>query len=91
MNDEEMVLDGPEGQEGGSVDVMERKERYWMRFLKGMVTDRNSNDKFFASNQTICPCFHPASEVGFLLAVLFSAWMAMILLFRSDVAICSAV
>jgi hypothetical protein len=41
MNDEEMVLDGPEGQEGGSVTVMERKERYWMRFLKGMVTDRN--------------------------------------------------
>jgi hypothetical protein len=41
MNDEEMVLDGPEGQEGGSADVMERKERYWMRFLKGMVTDRN--------------------------------------------------
>jgi hypothetical protein len=41
MNDEEMVLDGPEGQEGGSADVMERKERYWMRFLKGMVTDHN--------------------------------------------------
>jgi hypothetical protein len=41
MNDEEMILDGPEGQEGGSVDVMERKERCWMRFLKGMVTDRN--------------------------------------------------
>jgi hypothetical protein len=37
-----MVLDGPEGQEGGSADVMERKERYWMRFLKGMVTDHNS-------------------------------------------------
>jgi hypothetical protein len=43
MNDEEMVLDGPERQEGGSVDVMERKERYWTRFLKGMVTDRNNS------------------------------------------------
>jgi hypothetical protein len=42
MNDEEMVLDGLEGQEGGSADVMEQKERYWMRFLMGMVTDRNS-------------------------------------------------
>jgi hypothetical protein len=45
MNDEEMVLDGPEGQEGGSADVMERKRRYWMRFLKGMVTDRNSQGR----------------------------------------------
>jgi anthranilate/para-aminobenzoate synthase component I len=42
MNDEEMVLDESEGQEGGSADVMERKERYWIRFLKGMVTDRNN-------------------------------------------------
>jgi hypothetical protein len=42
MNDEEMILDGPEGQEGGSADVMGRNERYWMRFLKGMVTDRNT-------------------------------------------------
>jgi hypothetical protein len=42
MDDEEMVLDGPEGQEGGSVGVRGLKERYWMRFLKGMVTDRNN-------------------------------------------------
>jgi hypothetical protein len=43
MNDEEMILDGPEGQEGGSADVMGWNERYWMRFLKGMVTDRNTD------------------------------------------------
>jgi hypothetical protein len=42
MNDEEMILDGSEGQEGGSANEMEWKERCWMRFLKGMVTDRNS-------------------------------------------------
>jgi hypothetical protein len=42
MNDEEMVLDGPEGQEGGSVEAQEEKKRCWMRFLKGMVTDRNT-------------------------------------------------
>jgi hypothetical protein len=34
-----MVLDG---QEGDSVGVRGLKERYWMRFLKGMVTDRNT-------------------------------------------------
>jgi hypothetical protein len=37
-----MVLDGSEGLEGGSAGVKELKERYWMRFLKGMVTDRNT-------------------------------------------------
>jgi hypothetical protein len=42
-SDEEMFLEGPDGQEGGFIGVMERKERYWMRFLKGMVTDRNTN------------------------------------------------
>jgi hypothetical protein len=36
-----MILEGSHGQESGSVCVIERKERYWMRFLKGMVTDRN--------------------------------------------------
>jgi hypothetical protein len=35
------VLDGSDRQEGGSVGVRGLKERYWMRFLKGMVTDRN--------------------------------------------------
>jgi hypothetical protein len=48
---EEWVLDGTSGgmrvladsdrQEGGSAGVRGLKERYWMRFLKGMVTDRN--------------------------------------------------
>jgi hypothetical protein len=42
MNDEGMILDEQDGQEGGSVGVRGLKERYWMRFLKGMVTDRNS-------------------------------------------------
>jgi hypothetical protein len=37
-NDEEMVLDGQEGDPEG---VKGMEERYWMRFLKGMVTDRN--------------------------------------------------
>jgi hypothetical protein len=40
-NDEEMVLDRPDGQEGDSAGVKGLEERYWMRFLKGMVTDRN--------------------------------------------------
>jgi hypothetical protein len=35
-----MVLDG---QEGGSEGVRGLKERCWVRFLKGMVTDRNKN------------------------------------------------
>jgi hypothetical protein len=34
-----MVLDGQEGDSGG---VKGLKERYWMRFLKGMVMDRNT-------------------------------------------------
>jgi hypothetical protein len=34
MSDEVRVLDGSDGVRG-------LKERYWMRFLKGMVTDRN--------------------------------------------------
>jgi hypothetical protein len=41
MNDERGVLDGMDGQEGGFGVLKEQKERYWMRFLKGMVTDRN--------------------------------------------------
>jgi hypothetical protein len=57
MNEEEMVLDGPEGQEGGSADVMERKERYLMRFLKGMVTDRNTTPSLEF-------CFHAKLTIG---------------------------
>jgi hypothetical protein len=37
-----MVLDVLDGQEGGSAGVKGVKERYWIRFLKGMVTDRNT-------------------------------------------------
>jgi hypothetical protein len=40
-SDEERVLDGMDRQEGGSAGARGGKERYWMRFLKGMVTDRN--------------------------------------------------
>jgi hypothetical protein len=36
------VLDETDGQGGGSVGVKGVKERYWARFLKGMVTDRNN-------------------------------------------------
>jgi hypothetical protein len=57
MNDEEKVLDGPEGQEGSSGDVMEREERYWMRFLKGMVTDRNTTPSLEF-------CFHAKLTIG---------------------------
>jgi hypothetical protein len=46
MNDEGRVLDGKDRQEGGPVDVMGRDERYWMRFLKGMFTDRNTSHAF---------------------------------------------
>jgi hypothetical protein len=35
-----MVLDGQEDGSGGVEGLM---ERYWMRFLKGMVTDRNNH------------------------------------------------
>jgi hypothetical protein len=52
-----MVLDGPEGQEGGSADVMVRNERYWMRFLKGMVTDRNTTPSLEF-------CFHAKLTIG---------------------------
>jgi hypothetical protein len=44
ISDEEMVLDGSDRQEGGSGGVRGLEERYWMRFLKGMVTDRNNGD-----------------------------------------------
>jgi hypothetical protein len=37
-----MVLDGLGRQEGDSGGVKGLKERYWMKFLKGMVTDRNT-------------------------------------------------
>jgi hypothetical protein len=55
MNDEEMVLDGSDGQEGSSAGVKGLKERYWMRFLKGMVTDRN----------TCCP-ENPLTDAGLI-------------------------
>jgi hypothetical protein len=42
MSDEEMVLDGFDGQEGESAGVKGEEGRYWMKFLMGMVTDRNS-------------------------------------------------
>jgi hypothetical protein len=42
MNDEGRVLDGKDRQEGGPAGVMGWDERYWTRFLKGMVTDRNT-------------------------------------------------
>jgi hypothetical protein len=37
-----MVLDDADGLGGGSVGVKGMKERYWTKFLKGMVTDRNT-------------------------------------------------
>jgi hypothetical protein len=52
-----MVLEGSHGEEGGSVHVMEWKERYWMRFLKGMVTDRNT----MPSSEF---CFHAKLTIG---------------------------
>jgi hypothetical protein len=41
MSDEDWVLDEADRQEGDSAGVKGLKVRYWMRFLKGMVTDRN--------------------------------------------------
>jgi hypothetical protein len=40
-SDEGRVLDGVDNDKDGSAGVKGLKERYWMRFLKGMVTDRN--------------------------------------------------
>jgi hypothetical protein len=57
MNDEGRVLDGKDRQEGGPVDVMGRDERYWMRFLKGMFTDRNTTPSLEF-------CFHAKLTVG---------------------------
>jgi hypothetical protein len=44
MSDEDWILDEADGQEGGSAGVKGLKERYWMRFLKGMVMDCNKKD-----------------------------------------------
>jgi hypothetical protein len=33
MNDEEMILEGLDGQEGDSADIKGLKGRYWTRFL----------------------------------------------------------
>jgi hypothetical protein len=41
MSDKDWILDETDGQEGDSAGVKGLEERYWMRFLKGMVTDRN--------------------------------------------------
>jgi hypothetical protein len=41
-SDEGKLLNQMDGQEGGSAVRKEWKERCWMRFLKGMVTDRNT-------------------------------------------------
>jgi hypothetical protein len=41
MSDEDGILDEADGQEGDSAGVKGLEERYWMRFLKGMVTDHN--------------------------------------------------
>jgi hypothetical protein len=46
-----MVLDG---QEGGSEGVRGLKERYWMRFLKGMVTDRNTDAAIYSLRKYCC-------------------------------------
>jgi hypothetical protein len=51
------VLDGSDRQEGGSGGIRGLKERYWMRFLKGMVTDRNTTP----SSEF---CFHAKLTVG---------------------------
>jgi hypothetical protein len=66
MNDEGRVLDGMDGQEGGSAGVKGRKERYWMRFLKGMVTDCNTVSgphilAFFCHLDLLLPLCYPGS------------------------------
>jgi hypothetical protein len=43
MSDEDWVLDEADRQEGDSGGVEGLKERYWIRFLKGMVTDCNTS------------------------------------------------
>jgi hypothetical protein len=40
-SDEGKVLDGIGDDKGDSMGVKGSKDRYWVRFLKGMVTDRN--------------------------------------------------
>jgi hypothetical protein len=52
-----MVLDGLGRQEGGSGGVRDLKERCWMRFLKGMVTDRNTTPSLEF-------CFHAKLTIG---------------------------
>jgi hypothetical protein len=47
------------GQEGDSVGVRDLKERYWMRFLKGMVTDRNTLAFFRVEGCVIPTTFLP--------------------------------
>jgi hypothetical protein len=52
-----MVLDGLGRQEGDSGGVRGLKERYWKRFLKGMVTDRNTTPSLEF-------CFHAKLTIG---------------------------
>jgi hypothetical protein len=65
------------GQEGDSVGVRGLKERYWMRFLKGMVTDRNTTPSLEF-------CFHAkltkGSEAEFISPIdvsLIFCWVVM--------------
>jgi hypothetical protein len=51
-------------QEDGSAGVRGVKERYWMRFLKGMVTDRNS---LRLAGQELLEIGHSTSIMRFVL------------------------
>jgi hypothetical protein len=42
-SDEGKALNGIGDDKGGSMGVKGLKDRYWVRFLKGMVTDRNKH------------------------------------------------
>jgi hypothetical protein len=54
------------GQEGDSVGVRGLKERYWIRFLKGMVTDRNTTSPDCLAK------FVMPMDIPFLIFLLFS-------------------
>jgi hypothetical protein len=57
MNDEGRVLDGKDRQEGDSAGIRGLEERCWMRFLKGMVTDRNNHPLIHPFDQKL-PLHH---------------------------------
>jgi hypothetical protein len=75
-----VILNGTGGQEGGSADAKGLKERYWMRFLKGMVMDRNMQDdpvltSAFGFGKRICPRRHFVNVTLFIMvASLFSVF-----------------